>query len=345
MAEKIRHDQLFKLVVGKKEAAKEVLQLTLPATIVQELDLESLELQNDKYVDENLKEFLADLVFSCRTKKKGKRVLISFILEHKSYVEPLPHVQLLQYLLNAYKRQLEQDKRRKKLTPVIPLVFYHGKQQWEVARFQDSFHLPNAEFGRYIPHFHYDLLDLSRLPDKKIQQLETQFLVGALMVMKHWYDQAYLLQQTEEIFIFVSGSRKSNQPNEIQKALFLYYFQCLKLSSKKFKAMLDNMSNEMQQEFKSTYDYFIEEGEAKGKAEGIAEGMEKRETQKAVKVALSLFTDVPHLSNQQVASIAGLEESLVTQLRACSSQVNSLKQLLQQTFSWSNADLDYLQLD
>ena len=52
MAEKIRHDQLFKLVVGKKEAAKEVLQLTLPTTIVQELDLESLELQNDKYVDE-----------------------------------------------------------------------------------------------------------------------------------------------------------------------------------------------------------------------------------------------------------------------------------------------------
>ena len=179
---------------------------------------------------------MADLVFACRTKKKGKRVLISFLLEHKSYVEAVPHVQLLQYLVNAYKRQLEQDKRRKKLTPVIPLVFYHGKQQWQVARFQDSFHLPNAEFGRYIPHFHYDLLDLSRLPDKKIQQLETQFLVGALMVMKHWYDQAYLLQQTEEIFIFVKGSRNANQPNEIQKALFLYYFQCLKLSSKKFRA-------------------------------------------------------------------------------------------------------------
>ena len=105
--------------------------------------------------------------------------------------------------------------------------------------------------------------------------------------------------------------------------------------------MLDNLSNEMQQEFKSTYDYFIEEG----KAEGIAEGMEKRETQKAVKVALSLFPNAPHFSDQQVASIAGLEESLVTQLRACSGQVHSLKQLLQQTFSWSNEDLDYLQLD
>ena len=163
-------------------------------------------------------------------------MLISFILEHKSYVQPVPHVQLLQYLVNAYKRQLEQNKRRKKLTPIIPLVFYHGKQQWEVAPFlQDSFHLPNAEFGRYIPHFYYDLMDLSRLPDEKIQQLETQFLVGALMVMKHWYDQAYLLQQTEEIFIFVSGNRKANQPTEIQKALFLYYFQCLKLSSKKLK--------------------------------------------------------------------------------------------------------------
>ena len=337
MAEKIRHDQLFKLVVGKKEAAKEVLQLTLPSTIIQELDLESLELQNDKYVDENLKEYLADLVFACRTKKKGKPVLISFILEHKSYVEPVPHVQLLQYLVNAYKRQLEQDKRRKKLTPVIPLVFYHGKQQWQLARFQDYFHLPNTEFARYIPHFHYDLLDLSRLPDEKIQQLETQFLVGTLMVMKHWYDQAYLLQQTEEIFIFVTGSDKVNRPNETQKALFLYYFQCLKLSSKKFKAMLDNLSNEMQQEFKSTYDYFIEEGEAKGKRKG--------ETQKAVKVALSLFADIPHLSDQQVASIAGLEESLVTELRARSGQVHSLKQLLQQTFDWSDEDLDYLKLD
>ena len=76
-----------------------------------------------------------------------------------------------------------------------------------------------------------------------------------------------------------------------------------------------------------------------------SKGMEKRETQKAVKVALSLFPNAPHFSDQQVASIAGLEESLVTQLRACSGQVHSLKQLLQQTFSWSNADLDYLQLD
>ena len=108
-------------------------------------------------------------------------------------------------------------------------------------------------------------------------------------------------------------------------------------SEQALKAMLDNMSNEMQQEFKSTYDYFIEEGEAKGKRKG--------ETQHAVKVTLSLFKDAPDFSDQQVASIAGLEESLVTQLRACSGQVNSLKQLLQQTFSWSDADLDYLQLD
>ena len=63
------------------------MQEFLPEEVLRSLDLETLEISNQSFIDEKLKEAFSDAVFKVKLKSMIASVYISILLEHKSYKE------------------------------------------------------------------------------------------------------------------------------------------------------------------------------------------------------------------------------------------------------------------
>ena len=98
------HDKLFKQMMSLKSEAIALASNFLPQDVIEEIDLDSFELSNVSFITEELKEYFADVIYTCNT-KKNEEIKISFLLEHKSYFDPHLPLQLLNYLLQGYDYQ------------------------------------------------------------------------------------------------------------------------------------------------------------------------------------------------------------------------------------------------
>lgn len=179
------HDRLFKTVFSKRKVMLDYIRQFLPKKIWKEFDLRTLKLSSTSGVDKKLKEHVSDLVYTCLW-NKTEHVRICLLLEHKSYPEKYPRIQLLRYMLNIWEKDLEDNKVPK---PIIPIVFYHGKQKWKSKAFSASFGKAGKVFEQFIPQFDYHLTDLSEFSDDFILNLKRGFLVNSLLLMKHKNDQ------------------------------------------------------------------------------------------------------------------------------------------------------------
>ena len=292
------HDKLFKVLFGEKEAALDLLKMGLPKELFEQLDGSSINSEKDSFIDEELSEHFSDLIFSCKM-KSGKECVISFLLEHKSYVPDFPHVQLLQYKINGYKKQVG-DPNRRLLSPIIPIILYHGKEPWVEKAFTDYFNFVDPILEKYIPGFEYCLLNLSNWTDQAIKQLRTGFAKAALLLMKHNRNKTYLLHHSSEIFKFANWEvRKTGSI----KLFFLYVTTVYELNTKELKYMIDQTPSNMKKTAKVAYDYIIEEG------------VEKGNLLTAIKTVLRLFLQFPDMNISQIATVTGLEEKIIKLLK------------------------------
>ena len=180
------HDEFFKATFGRLDIALEYLQQMLPEDIRQDLDLSALERINGSFVSPQLKEYFSDVVYQCTLKDRVRKMLLTFIFEHKSNVEQYPHLQLLRYILDTWDEQLKQNKT---LTLVIPIVVYHGKRKWEKRDLATYFgkNLPESLLP-YCPKFDYLLTSVQDLKDEQILELRKGLLINTFLMMKHIWE-------------------------------------------------------------------------------------------------------------------------------------------------------------
>jgi len=191
------HDRFFKETFSLRENVIDFLQGTIPGDILKKLDLSTLTLDNNSYIDKELKEHFSDIVYTCLC--KDKEVKITLLFEHKSSTVKYPHLQLLKYLLKIWETNIKQSER---LMPVIPVILYHGKEKWEVRKFSEYFGGMDEAFRRYIPAFEYLLTDLSgysneELKDKVFKRASLQI---AMLLMRNIFDVKCLEERLKEIF-------------------------------------------------------------------------------------------------------------------------------------------------
>jgi len=159
------HDRYFREVFSDPVVVQDLLRNYLPAPVLAALALTTLDLQQESFIDEELRQHFTDMLYTV-TQREGKPAQVYILFEHKSYPDRLTSFQLLRYLVRIWERMLRQGEA---LAPIIPLVFYHGVEAWNAPRrFADLLAAPAALNG-YTPHFAYELLDLSALPEDAIK--------------------------------------------------------------------------------------------------------------------------------------------------------------------------------
>jgi predicted transposase/invertase (TIGR01784 family) len=112
-----------------------------------------------------MQEHQTDLLYQVQL-KNGSPATLYLLFEHKSFPDRLVALQLLRYMVNQWQQQV---KEKMPLTPILPLVIYHGEHPWQVAtEFAALLDVPEA-LRSYQPNFSYHLSDFSHLSDETIR--------------------------------------------------------------------------------------------------------------------------------------------------------------------------------
>ena len=101
------HDQFFTYAFSDKENLRDLLNQYIPASVLSNIDLPSLSVTKESYIDEDLRKNHSDLLVTATLKenKGSSAVLIYILLEHKGYPDKWTVFQLLKYMVRIWDKQ------------------------------------------------------------------------------------------------------------------------------------------------------------------------------------------------------------------------------------------------
>ncbi len=292
-------------MLSDHQAAVDYFSAALPAHIADKLDFSTLERQSGSYVSKELEKTVSDVVYTCRRKGDTGSVDVSLLLEHKSAPDKHTPIQVGGYLFSGYQQQIKQG--RKQLTPIIPILLYHGRQKWEYWTLDRLFDELGDELLGYIPKFDYVYHNLRDLPEEAIRAVGNQFLVSALLLMKYASDKRKLKGLLPEILSIGLAQGSEGQ----QVGLVIYGFELVELTEEEIKEILDRLSSDIKDKVMSTYDLLIE----KGRKEGVEKGIEKGAEQKSYEFVVKLL-DAGKFTVAEIANYATVSEDFVKKVHA-----------------------------
>lgn len=267
-------DNLFREVMKKKESARAYLSSFYPE-FAKNLDLDSLERQDSDFLSEKYKIFKADIVYRCKFKDSEEHLCISLIWEHKSTKEKHVAIQIGLYMFLAMDKMIR--KKDRKLEPVIPLLFYNGKEEWEPKDIDQLFekHPFRAVIAPYLPNFSFLFKNITEEPIENIVAIQGQFLKAAMLSMASRHDINLVLKYFNYIF----------ELEEPTKTLIVtYIFGVIERTPEEVVQMIDhNDFIEHKNKIMSTLEMLLERGMKKG-MEKVME--EKRRAEEEAKQKL-----------------------------------------------------------
>ena len=105
------HDRFFKELFSRLEVAQDFVRHYLPTEIVALLDVTTLDIVKDSFIDPELQEHFSDLLYQV-TLQTGHEAYIYLLFEHKSYSDAKIALQLLRYMINIWDHLQRQNSRR-----------------------------------------------------------------------------------------------------------------------------------------------------------------------------------------------------------------------------------------
>ncbi|HUM70037.1 MAG TPA: Rpn family recombination-promoting nuclease/putative transposase, partial [Chloroflexota bacterium] len=261
------HDRFFKETFSRIEVARDFFANYLPEEVTAVLDLDTLELQPGSFIDPELQEQFADLLYRVEL-VDGRVAYLYLLLEHKSHPDPLTPFQALRYEMRIWERDVRAGEG---LRPIVPVVVYHGQEKWRVATdFAGLFDGPEA-LRRYWPTFQYDLHDLSALSDEEVQGA-AQLQIG-LLILKYIFDPA-LRGRLVDIFNLFHDLAETKSALEYLGTVLYYVGMASKHLSREdivvaVRHTLEAKGNEVMQ---TAAEQWIAEGFDKGVKQGIEHG-------------------------------------------------------------------------
>ena len=158
------HNWFFRHSLAQPKISRGFFERYLSSEVVARLDLGTLTVMEDSFVDESLKFSQSDLMFSVET-ADGRSARLYLLLEHKSYPDPWVGLQLLGCVVRLWERE-KQRLRKPPLPEVIPMVVYPGEKDGEDPLFEDLIDYSSTG-SQYAVHFPYGrcLVGQDRLED------------------------------------------------------------------------------------------------------------------------------------------------------------------------------------
>ena len=297
------HDAVFKRFLRHPETANDFLMLYLPEAIRQRCDFATLRLQSASFIDEDLRAWYSDVLWSVRTTCGAGYIYV--VIEHQSSPDNHMAFRLMRYAIAAMQRHL--DAGHKTLPLVVPMLFYHGATSpypfslnW-LDEFADP-QLAKKLYGNQFP-----LIDVTVMPDDEIVQHRR---VALLELMQKHIRQRDLSDITESLAAVVMLGYTS--PRQL-RMLFHYMLQYgntaepgvflrrLARRLPQYEETLMSIAQKLKQEGRQEGRH---EGRQEGRLEGRLEGLQEGSRREALRIAGSMLQN--GLDKETVQKITGL---------------------------------------
>ena len=268
------HNNFFQYAFSHPAAARNLIELHLPADLVQILDLDSLELQKDSFVDDELRDSFSDMLYSIRLSgqdlsgQDGEPVegQVYLLLEHKSQSDPMTCFQLLRYIVRIWEQRLRKGQ---SLCPVFPLVIYHGQEAWSApVRLEELIGGPDVLFEHGV-RMAYPVVDIGQIPDELLAT--DPFLQSVLGLLK--YSRKRNFEDKLEFFLrCLLEIGTAELQTEHLDAVLVYVTTVSPSIPLETLAMTIQKIFPTQIEPGSIADEYMKKGRQEGKQEGLKEG-------------------------------------------------------------------------
>lgn len=266
------HDKFFKDVFQDRENVIDFIRGVFPEQIKNKLNLDTIDIDNSSYVDEELSEIFSDIVYTCQYDGKTN-IRISLLFEHKSYFDKYHKIQVLKYMVRIWESA---RKNRSELSPVIPVIVYHGSEEWHIRPLSECFIITDDYLKLFIPDFDYILSDFSRYTDDEIKNslFSRVSLETAILLMKNIHDEDSLRKNLQDYLEISSLYFREEKGLIFMRSLIHYLYGAGDLSAKEVIGAMAAITSEGGTTAMSTATRLMEMGELKGIEKGREEGIE-----------------------------------------------------------------------
>lgn len=174
------HDATFRQFLTQPEIARDFMELHLPTELRAVCDLSSLKLESGSFVEDDLRQYFSDVLYSLKT-TDGDDGYVHVLIEHQSSPDKHMAFRLIRYAVAAMQRHLEAG--HKKLPLVIPVLFYVGKRSPYPysTRWLDEFDDPSLAAKLYSGAF--PLVDVTVISDDEI--MNHRSMAALTLLQKH----------------------------------------------------------------------------------------------------------------------------------------------------------------
>ncbi|WP_257667210.1 Rpn family recombination-promoting nuclease/putative transposase [Parapedobacter tibetensis] len=261
------HDKFVRQVLSDHQAAVDYFRTALPVHIADKLDFTTLERQSGSYVSKELEKTVSDVVYTCRRHDGKGSVNVSLLIEHKSAPDKYTPIQVGGYLFSGYQQQIKQG--RKQLTPIIPILLYHGRNKWEYHTLEQLFDESAEDLLDFLPNFDYVYHNLREAPEEHIHAISNRYLAGSLLMLKYALDKHKLKGKLPQVLSIGLSQGSKHQ----QIALLIYSFEVVDFTEEQIKEILKGLPKKIKDKVMSTYDLLVEKGrkEERAKAQRLIE--------------------------------------------------------------------------
>ena len=274
MADEVRnpHDKLFRAVFSDAAEAGSLMQMALPPGLREELDWGTLTLLEGTFLDDTLRESESDLLYEVEHSGSGERVWLYVLLEHQSTPDGWMRFRLLKYCCRIWDASLREGAAltgEAGLRPIVPLVFYQGRDGWRHSReFADLFPVELRRWP-WVPRFEHLLLDATGLEPGGVGGGERGRVAQLLMMAA--FDR-HLREALEQAARLVSSLPVAGGMNYVR--VFIRYVMATqeRETVEAFGEALRRHGREQGGEIMSYAQQLLQEGRQEGWQEGRQEG-------------------------------------------------------------------------
>ena len=262
------HDALFRALISESARAAALLTEYLPPEVAALLDPETPpEAVEGTFVDEDAARTQCDALFRVRL-RSGHEARLYVLLEHKSRVAADTPLQLLRYMVNIWRREIEGGGSGNRLPAIIPLVFYHGRGRWTAARsVPEMIDAPEA-LEPFVREFAYVVHDLGKIAPRRLS-VSPEVRAG-LLALKVVHAEEIAPELLDEM----TGGPVAG--SEFERHIVRYIAERMNLTLALLEASLRRTKPEHWEALMGTVaQTWIEQGIERGIEKGIEKGIER----------------------------------------------------------------------
>lgn len=288
--------------------AKAFFEYHLPPAIKAKVDLNTLQLQKESYIDEYLKLALTDILFAVSFQQKPGYLYT--LVEHQSTPDKLMPFRFLKYMIAIMEQHLKTTQ-QDQLPIVYPLLFYSGQSAYPYST--DLFELFNdsADLAKQILLQPFQLIDIHQIPDEELKQNMWRGIME--LCMKHVFARD-ILPFLKDMVNLLQDAEQAGGSQYVQTAL-TYLLSAGEVSNS--EAFLTTIQASLSPEIGATIMTIAQQIEAKGIEKGRMEGLTKGEIKAKKAIAHKLLQQ--GLSIETITQITELTTAEIQTLNETSS--------------------------